>query len=156
MPKKQKIKKFDEGGGILSKYDKFSEEYPLAKLTADLMPGAGVATSIADVASGVNKEQYGKAAIDALGVIPGVKTIKTLAKGLQKAKEVKKYSGPLWETARNLDRGADIAEAQAKQDKLTAEKKKQENVTPSMGKKKGGIVRGHGCEKRGKTIGRFV
>jgi len=154
MPKKHKIKKFDKGG-LLSEYENYSEKYPLAKLSLDLVPVTGVATSAVDTVSDLKKGNYGKAAIDALGVIPGVKTIKTAAEGLRKASTVKKYDSPLWEAARNVDRGSDISEAQSKQERNTKEKKKQ-NVAQSMGKKKGGVIRGCGCEQRGKTRGRFV
>jgi len=159
MGKKRRVKRFDEGGVLdsaLSKYDKVSEEHPLAKLAFDLIPVTGVATSAADTVSDLKKRQYGKAAVDSLGLIPGVKTITTAAKGVNKATSSVKNAGPVWETLRNIDRGADITEAQAKQERNTKEKNKKQNVAQSMGKKKGGAVRGHGCEQRGKTKGRFV
>lgn len=67
-------------GGLISRalngYDQLSNDHPNIKLAADVLPGTGTVTSALDVASALNKGDYGDAAVNAIGLIPGYKTVK--------------------------------------------------------------------------------
>jgi hypothetical protein len=59
-------------------YDRLSNENPKTKLFLDVLPGTGTVTSATDVTNDLYKGQYGDAALDAVGLIPGVKLGKAL------------------------------------------------------------------------------
>lgn len=57
----------------LNAYDEISEEHPIAKLGASFVPGVGQVMAAGDVAAEANKGNYGRAAINAIGFVPGGK-----------------------------------------------------------------------------------
>jgi hypothetical protein len=133
----------------VAKYDKAKGDYPGEKYLLDMVPGVGQVTSALDTVSALDKGNYGDAALNAIGVIPGVKYIP--ARGL--VKSAKKYAGKGFAAARNFDRGMDTAEY------IGSEREKAKK--PVVKKAKGGSVgsaskRADGCATKGKTKGRMV
>jgi hypothetical protein len=63
-------------GRALDAYDRLSNEYPKTKLFLDVAPGTNLVTSALDVASDLHKGEYGTAALDAVGLLPGYKLAK--------------------------------------------------------------------------------
>jgi hypothetical protein len=63
-------------GRALAGYERLSNENPKTKLALDMLPGTGTVTSALDVANDVRKGQYGDAALDAIGLVPGYKLAK--------------------------------------------------------------------------------
>ena len=72
-------------GDILQAYNEFAAQYPAAKFLLDILPVTGTATSIIDASQDLSNGNYGEAAIDILGAIPGFKIGKYLSRGLQNA-----------------------------------------------------------------------
>jgi len=56
-------------------YDNLTGKYPKTKLALDLLPPTAMATSAVDAVNNLSKGNYGAAAIDAAGLIPGVKPL---------------------------------------------------------------------------------
>lgn len=148
-------------GKAVKKYRKFSSENPEAKFALDVTPYSGVATSLADSVSDAYEGNYPDAALDLLGVVPGVKLIK----GVGAAKSASKYAGTGAELARTADRTSDsLTYAEEK----TAEAREPSKGNAGRGKvnpkrvnemKKGGMTaskRADGIASRGKTRGRIV
>lgn len=129
----------------VAKYDKAKRDYPREKYLLDMAPGIGQVTSALDTVSSLSKGDYGDAALNAVGVIPGVKHVP--ARGLVKA--AKKYAGKGFAAARNFDRGMDTAEY------IGNEREKIKK--PVVKKAKGGSVssRADGCAIKGKTKGKM-
>ena len=73
---------------ISDAYDEWKEENPKKKLAADLTPGVGVATAVADTVQDVYKGEYADAALDALGAIPALGGAKLLKMAKKTAKAV--------------------------------------------------------------------
>jgi hypothetical protein len=135
----------------LDKYERLSKENPDSKFALDMAPGSGIATSLADSAVDLRKENYPDAALDLLGVVPGAKMVK--AKGfLDKAKQM--YGSGRANLARTTDKTSDAVTYVENKDAVAKSR--------GNGMKKGGKVsapkacRGDGCAQRGKTKGRFV
>jgi hypothetical protein len=63
-------------GRALAGYERLSNENPKIKLALDMMPYTGTVTSALDVANDLRKGEYGAAAGDAIGLIPGYKLAK--------------------------------------------------------------------------------
>ena len=83
-------------------YDAWKAANPKKKLAADLTPGVGVATALADTVQDLYKGEYGDAALDAVGAIPalgGAKLLKvarakkTAPSGYAKGGRVSGYRG---------------------------------------------------------------
>lgn len=88
-------------------YDNLTGKYPKTKLALDLLPPTAMATSAVDAVNNLSKGNYGAAALDAAGLIPGVKPLskflprsisidnissgRKVAKGASTAKDVGDY-----------------------------------------------------------------
>lgn len=148
-------------GAAVKKYRKFSSDNPEAKFALDVAPYSGVATSLADSVSDAYEGNYPDAALDLLGIVPGVKFIK----GAGTVKSVSKHAGTGAELARTADRASD---ALTYAEEKTAEAKEPAKGNAGRGKvnpkrvnemKRGGLTassRGDGIASRGRTKGRFV
>ena len=148
-------------GKVVKKYRKFSSDNPEAKFALDVAPYSGVATSLADSAADAYEGNYPDAALDLLGVVPGMKLIK----GAGTVKDALKYAGTGAGLARTADQASD---ALTYAEEKTAEAKEpskgdagQGKVNPKRvnGMKNGGMTassRGDGCCVKGKTKGRMI
>jgi hypothetical protein len=56
-------------------YDNLTGKYPKTKLALDLLPPTAMATSAVDAVNNLSKGNYGAAAVDAAGLLPGVKPL---------------------------------------------------------------------------------
>lgn len=130
-------------------YDNLSKEYPTTKYVLDSLPVSGQITSGLDAVNSTYKGDYGSAAVDALGILPGggiAKKIRATYKGLKKApvKELEMLRKGL-NNVQQLDRVGD-----AKTFYENAEPMTERNYA------KGGLVKSRdGIAQRGKTKGRM-
>ena len=129
-------------------YDNLSKQYPTTKFVLDSLPVTGQIASGLDTANSMYKGDYGSAAVDALGILPGggiAKKIRSTYKGLKKApvKELEYLKQGL-NNVQQLDRVGDA-------------KTYMDNVGPEKNYARGGMVksRGNGIAQRGKTKGRM-
>jgi hypothetical protein len=76
-------------------FDELSEEYPVSKLGASFVPGVGQALAAADVASELNKGNYGRAALNAVGFVPGGKLVSSgIGRGIATQRAMGKTIAP--------------------------------------------------------------
>jgi len=98
-------------GGLIRQaldgYDKLSQQYPTMKLALDVAPFSNVVTSGLDVASDLRKGDYGTAAGDALGLVPGMRAGVGLAKGA--VNTISKAAHFLSDNRRVIDAGVNAA-----------------------------------------------
>jgi hypothetical protein len=126
---------------LAEKYREMSARAPEAKLALDLHPVTGIPMSAMDAAASAAEGMYGDAALEALGVVPGVKYIPGM--GLTKA--MTKYASKKAEAARTVDRASDAVS-------YAGEKKAE--AKDRMGLKKGGAVKPRGVGKALRGWGR--
>jgi len=137
--------------GAVDRYKKWSEDNPKTKLAADLTPGIGAATSVGDSAVAFNEGRHGDAALELLGVVPGVKALPMINKASRAAQKINKAR----QAATTADKTSDTLQY--------VEGRKSEDDKPDWatgGMKKGGKVRtasqrADGIAQRGKTKGRI-
>jgi hypothetical protein len=72
-------------GQLLDAYENRSNQYPVGKLVADVLPGTGTVTSALDTANDLRKGNIRDAAVDAIGLVPGVKALGVGAKTVGRA-----------------------------------------------------------------------
>ena len=139
---------------LAKKYRELSAEYPEAKLALDLLPIAGMGMSALDAAASAAEGKYGDAALEALGVVPGVKYVPGM--GATKALAKYKYASRPAELARTIDRASDaVSYGEEKADglkrggKVKAAPKKPERTSDSVKR------RGDGIAKKGLTKGKM-
>jgi hypothetical protein len=60
------------------RFEELSEEYPMTKLGATFIPGVGQMIGMGDIVAEADKGNYGRAALNAVGAIPGGAAGKTL------------------------------------------------------------------------------
>jgi len=124
-------------GRALDRYDQLSNVYPKTKLALDVLPGTGTVTSALDVANDLHKGQYMDAAGDALGLIPGYKTVKAPAHTV--AQQAMRY---LSDNRRTIDAGVNaIPEYVAK---VQAQQPQQQPQIAQSRYADGGLIQGPG------------
>ena len=98
---------------LIALWDKFARENPKVKWVLDMLPGSGQVASGIDVASLVDKGEYGQAAIAALGLAPMVKPLLKLQSFGLTPQQMLNHTALLKtsQRARNVDRTVDTTQA---------------------------------------------
>jgi hypothetical protein len=136
---------------LAEKYRRASEAAPEAKLALDLHPITGIGMSALDSAASAAEGMYGDAALEALGMVPGVKPARGLSKALR-------FASQKAQLARGIDRSSDAvqyATTKAEKAKEVPPKGSRTEVADAKSAmKRGGVVKPKGVGKALRGWGR--